>query len=109
MPNIVVNPAARSLGDDRPARKRRQPPLAGLGTSVHLADELPKRRADQPAALARAMRRRRDAWRRIDIMVEPARAIEHVRAESWPIAVTAAAPALLPDVPTVQEQGVCPM
>ena len=120
MPNIiVVNPSvpARSLGE-LIALARKQPlsfSSPGSGTSVHLAGELLNEGAgislqhvpykgDAPAL--------QDVLGgRIEVMVAnlPG-AIEHVRAGKLrPIAITAARRSpLLPDVPTVQEQGVAP-
>lgn len=120
MPNIiVVNPAvpARSLAE-LIALARKQPlsfSSPGSGTSVHLAGELLNQEAgislqhvpykgDAPAL--------QDVLGgRVEVMVAnlPG-AIEHVRAGKLrPIAVTAAHRSpLLPDVPTVQEQGVAP-
>jgi tripartite-type tricarboxylate transporter receptor subunit TctC len=120
MPNIiVVNPSvpARSLGE-LIALARKQPlsfSSPGSGTSVHLAGELLNEGAgislqhvpykgDAPAL--------QDVLGgRIEVMVAnlPG-AIEYVRAGKLrPIAITAAHRSpLLPDVPTVQEQGVAP-
>jgi tripartite-type tricarboxylate transporter receptor subunit TctC len=120
MPNIiVVNPGvpARSLAELIALAKKQ--PLSfsspGSGTSVHLAGELLNEGAgislqhvpykgDAPAL--------QDVLGgRIEVMVAnlPG-AIEHVRAGKLrPIAVTAAQRSpLLPEVPTVEEQGVAP-
>jgi len=120
MPNIiVVNPSvpARSLGE-LIALARKQPlsfSSPGSGTSVHLAGELLNEGAgislqhvpykgDAPAL-------QDGLGGRIEVMVAnlPG-AIEYVRAGKLrPIAITAAHRSpLLPDVPTVQEQGVAP-
>jgi len=120
MPNIiVVHPAvpAQSLPELIALAKKR--PLSfsspGSGTSVHLAGELLNERAgisilhvpykgDMPAL--------QDVLGgRVEVMAANLPGvIEHVRAGKLrPIAVTSARrSALLPNVPTVQEQGVAP-
>ena len=120
MPNIiVVHPSVPAQSLPELVALARKRPLSfsspGSGTSVHLAGELLNERAgisiqhipykgDTPAL--------QDVLGgRVEVMVAnlPG-AIEHVRAGKLrPIAITSASrTALLPDVPTVQEQGVAP-